>query len=126
MTLPAEDDRLVNFLRRHRPVPPAAPPELEDQIMAALEPPALAVPTARGDRRRYQGWTIPALAASALLAWGGWVTLRSPQQPSTELAQVEDYLTETWYGSAYGDDTLRLTLDTTQPDWLLSVYATPY
>jgi hypothetical protein len=91
MTLPADDDRLVDFLRRHRPVPPTAPPELEDRIMAALEPPPLAVRPVPRDRPWPQRWAIPALAASALLAWGGWATLRSPRSPATEIAQVEDF-----------------------------------
>ncbi len=129
MTLPSDDDRLVEFLRRHRPEPPSPPSELEDQLMAAIEESLPSQEVARSRRHlpsRPYRYTIPAIAASVLLVWGGWLSWRIPLSQKAELATVDDFLTATWYGSAFGDDAYRLTLDTTESDWFLSVYATPY
>ncbi|WP_204138823.1 hypothetical protein [Halomicronema sp. CCY15110] len=125
MTLPPnppDDDRLVDFLRRHRPAPPPAAPQLEAQMMAQLTP--LSSPPVLTQPRR---WAIPAVAAALVLGVGGWVVGRStvPSLPTASASEVEVFLADTWYGSAY-DDEVRLPLDTTQPDWLASVYATPY
>ncbi|MEL6383961.1 MAG: hypothetical protein AAFQ89_16215 [Cyanobacteria bacterium J06626_18] len=130
MTLPPDDDRLVEFLRRHRPEPPNPSPDLEDQLMVTVEAEGSSrkrVGHSRCDRptRRPYRWTIPAIAASALLAWGGWLNWRPPSQEA-ELAAVDDFLTETWYGSAFGDDSYGLDSDMTDPGWFLSVYAMPY
>ncbi|RZM77845.1 hypothetical protein [Leptolyngbya iicbica] len=129
MTLPPNDhpdDRLVDFLQRHRSEPPPAAPQLEAQVMAALAP--LPPPPAIASRRR---WALPAIAAALVLVGGSWMAWRSTG-PGWQMAaesevelEVDDFLAETWYASAYGDE-VRLPLDTTQPDWLVSVYATPY
>jgi len=118
MTFPPDDDRLVDFVRRHRPAPPPAAPELESQLMAAVEH---AQHRPGRPRRR---WAAPALAASLLLAGGTWVTWRLAT-PRWQTAAVDEFVTDVWYASAYGDEG-RLPLDTTEPDWLASVYATPY
>ena len=134
MTLPHEDDRLVDFLRRHRPEPPVADSDLENQIMAAIDRenarPHPSHPFPQPRKRNRSAWrsrlAIPALAASVLLAWGGWVSLRPQVSQEADLDTVEAFLTETWYGSAYEDSTYRIALNTNTPGWLLSVYATPY
>ena len=120
MTLPPnqDDDRLVDFLRHHRPEPPPAAPNLEAQIMAAVEP----LPSTTVHRRR---WAWPALAASLMLLGGGWITWRSTVPGWQTASDVDDFLVATWYASAYGDEA-RLPLETPQSDWLVSVYATPY
>ena len=125
MTLPLkypDDDHLVDFLRRHRPEPPPAAPQLEAQIMADLES-LTPLPTPVPQRR----WAMPAMAAALVLGMVSWVAWRStvPGFQTASESEVEEFVTATWYGSAYGDE-LRLPLDTTQPDWLVSVYATPY
>ena len=127
MTLPSDDDRLVDFLRRHRPETPPASPVLETQIMAAIEAKRPSRKRSRGDRPPWRHrFAVPALAASVLLAWGGWVTLRTSPLPEADSATVDDFLAETWYGSAFGDDSYRMAFDATEPGWFLSVYATPY
>ncbi|MBE7380228.1 MAG: hypothetical protein F6J95_002315 [Leptolyngbya sp. SIO1E4] len=126
MTLPSEDDRLVDFLRRHRPEAPKASPELEAQIMASVQADMMSCHQHQRDRPAWRRrFAIPALAASVLLVWGGSVGVHT-QQRQTERAAMDAFLMDTWYGSAYGDDTYRLALDTAEPSWLLSVYATPY
>jgi len=125
MTHPSDDDRLVEFLRQHRPAPPPAAPNLEIQILASIDAGSkLPVPHRRSRPRQWLATS--ALAASALIVLGGWVGWRTRWQPDTTMATVDEFLTETWYGSVYGDDTTRLALDTAQPDWIFSVYATPY
>ena len=123
MTLPPDNDRVVTFLRRHRPVPPTASQDLEDQIMAVVQSEGL---TTKGRRGKHHRWALPALAASLLLTWGGWVTFGSLTQPEAEMTEVETFLANTWYQATYGDEAVRLAFDTTEPDWLFSVYATPY
>lgn len=120
MTMPPEDEALVQFLRHHRPQPPPASPTLETQLMAAIEQAPQRQPSQRPLARRR--WAIPALAASLLLVGGGWVSWRQGLQ----LAGDAPTLTDTWYTSAYGEDAYRIALDTSDPDWLFSVYATPY
>jgi len=125
MTVPSnrpDDDRLVDFLRHHRPVPPPPSPALEAQIMAHLA--ALPSPARRLPQRR---WALSATAAALVLGVGSWVVWRatSPSFQTATGSDVDVFLADTWYGSTYGDE-VRLPLDLTQPDWLVSVYATPY
>ncbi len=114
-----EGDPWVAFVRHHRPTPPPPAPELEDRILAAIAQEGIPHPKRR--------WGLPALAAAMLvvLGGGGWWLLRSPT-PQLAQGNEETFLIEVWYDTAYGDDTLRLALNTAEPDWLLSVYATPY
>lgn len=120
MTLPPppDDDRLVDFLHRYRPEPPPAAPYLAAQIMTAVA----SLPPPSPSRRR---WPLPLLAASLVLLGGGWMTWRSTVPGWQTASSVDDFVVETWYASAYGDEA-RLPLDTPQSDWLVSVYATPY
>lgn len=119
------DERLVTFLRRHRPVPPP-PSELEDQVMGAIATASCAaysLPRGRWRRRL----AIPALAASVLLVWGGWHSLQpSPKEESQALATVETFLADTWFGSVYSADDASLAAALAEDDWLLAVYAVPY
>jgi len=120
MTFPPDDDRLVEFLRRHRPEPPPAAPELESQLMATVAQSQRQ--WVRPQRRR---WTARALAAALVLAGGAGVVWRLTAPRLQTAAGVDEFVADTWYASAYGDEA-RLPLDTTQSDWLVSVYATPY
>lgn len=126
MTLPSNDDRLVAFLRQHRPVPPPAPPDLENRVMAVIDGAEPGARPARQPLSRQRRWAVTAMAASVLLAVGSWGLWRTATQPTGEMAADDTFLMETWYGATYGDDTMRLAFDTTEPDWLFSVYATPY
>ncbi|HEY9890026.1 MAG TPA: hypothetical protein V6D02_16590 [Candidatus Obscuribacterales bacterium] len=123
MTPPPDDDRLVAFLRQHRPVPPAPAPALETRIIAAIQPLPRRPRAPWRDRPWHYG--VPALAAAVLVAWGVGVSRRPAAEPATELADLETFMTEVWYGAIDGD-AARIPLDTDQPDWLVSVYATPY
>ncbi len=127
MTPPIDDnDPCGTFLRRYRPVPPGPQRDVEAQVIAAAITETVVAQRRRRRRAQYRQWAIPALAASALMAWTGWLNGRSPIQPTTAMSEVETFLTDVWYVSAYGEETDRLALDTSQTDWVLLVYATPY
>jgi hypothetical protein len=129
MTPPSPDsDRWVEFLRQHRPTPPAAAPDLEERILAAIAQAPNDSPVSRPDRPRQRFWTVPTVVVTlVLLVGGGWAVRRSLLSPAMPIAEADaSFLTEIWYGSAYGDETTRISLNTGEPDWMLTVYATPY
>ncbi|NJK28169.1 MAG: hypothetical protein HC925_06285 [Coleofasciculaceae cyanobacterium SM2_3_26] len=80
---PKDGDRLVVFLRRHRPEAPPAPPALEDKILASLE--TAAPPRCSGSRSPLR-LVPPVLAAGVLFAWLGYqravVAPRQERSPS--------------------------------------------
>ncbi len=106
--LPEDDRDLVEFLRQHRPTPPAAPPGLEDQILAqiAQEPargasPAKVVPL-RGRSR--QVW-IPAAIAAGLVASVAGYRLLNPLTPSgSEMATMQAFLENNWHDAVNDTD----------------------
>jgi hypothetical protein len=126
--IPSADDNdpCGAFLRRYRPEPPDPKGDLEGQVMAAVIAEALVAQRRSRRRARCRQWGIPTLAAALLMAWGGWVNLRSPAPEASDLADLKEFLAEAWSSGAYGEDSDRLSLDTAQTDWMLSVYATPY
>lgn len=87
MSHPPEDDRnLISFLRHHRPNPPPAHPDLEDQILEAL--------SARKRRRR---WIIPStLAASLVSAIVTYQVMQPQSSEAPDLAGLETYMESNW------------------------------
>jgi hypothetical protein len=87
MTRPPEDDQdLVHFLRHHRPNPPPARPDLEDDILASLPP-----------RRRRRRWIVPsALAASVIGAIVTHQVWQSRTLEVTDTAALETYMENNW------------------------------
>lgn len=107
MTPLSDDDReLVDFLKQHNPQPPATPPELEDQILAALSTssPPQSLQTARSSRPRYSRLWIPsAIAASLIAGLIGYRTLVPPRSSTPELVTLEAFIEDNW-GSAVNDN----------------------
>lgn len=109
MTPFPDDSKLVNFLRQHRAQAPPAAPELEDQILSAVEAtPEHSVVPLRSTRFqqhgfprvRYRFWIVSSAVAAGLVA--GIVSYRSlmPTQPSAvELANLESFIENSWYGT---------------------------
>lgn len=108
LTSPPEDAALVSFLRQYRPVPPAAPPEAEAQLMAAIAQMPHPPQTHPG---RWLGrhWKLTGAAILAGVSVGlglgltpQWQQARSPQldNPQTaELAALEAFLENSWEGA---------------------------
>lgn len=123
-----EDERLVMFLQEHRPSPPLAPFDAEERLLQALDrlptpnhpdraiEPAVAEVIELPVRPRWQFWAIPgAIAASVLLAWGGY-RVSAPQIAERRATELEEFLVRSWDGFVPAPaDTLR----TYEAEWLL-------
>ncbi|MBD2259010.1 hypothetical protein [Pseudanabaena sp. FACHB-2040] len=123
MTLPSPDQRLSEFLRQHRPSPPAADPTLEDQLMASLSTSQQVTSSSHLPRRLWSRQLgISALLASCLLAYATVRFSRQPQVAEIDQEDLELFVAETWGGSAYSDIP---TLEASAADasWLLTMYA---
>ena len=110
---PNEEDRQwQEFLRQNRPTPPPASPDLEDQLMKAIEK----SPQPAVSRRM---WAVPpAIAAGLLMAWSGYRLLIPLPAPSNA-ASVEAFLEDNWNG-VVGETPANLQSNSTQADWMLS------
>jgi hypothetical protein len=101
MTHKPEDDRdLVNFLRQHRPIPPPASADLENQIMRKIAP-----------RRRPIRWWVGsgALAAGLATAILSYRVLQPVPPSTTELASVEAFMESSWSSSISGNSDTTIT-----------------
>lgn len=88
MSHPEEDQDLVSFLRRNRPQPPPAAPELEFQILRALPP-----------RRRSRPWIGAGVVAAGLV--GAVISYRS-MYPTQDQAAIEAFMESTWSTTVNG------------------------
>ncbi|WP_421659285.1 hypothetical protein [Leptothermofonsia sp. ETS-13] len=100
---PKDDRDLINFLQQHRPQPPAAPPDLEERILHAIEHSG----HRQVQRRRwYRSPWLPTAIAASLIAGllGGYRTI-VPSRPSpAQLEALEAFIETTWEASV-NDDT---------------------
>ncbi|GAB4282916.1 MAG: hypothetical protein Fur0025_12440 [Oscillatoriaceae cyanobacterium] len=100
---PKDDERLVAFLRHHRPETPPASPDVEERIFAAVATQPL-------KSRRRLWFLAPALAAGLLLAVGGYTWgQKFADRPTTrptdaELARLEEFLESSWDGLLYPEE----------------------
>lgn len=98
--LPKDDQKLVDFLRQHRPEVPSGNQNLEAQIMGmvAATPPSAPVPKFQViPLRRRSLWLMPpAIAASLFIAWGTNRLLTPVPPTATELASLEVFIENTW------------------------------
>jgi hypothetical protein len=124
MTVPPNnDDRLVDFLRANRPIPPPMSPNSETQMMKAIaEASAIAslssVPSKVSPNRRL--WLIPSvIAAGFAIAWGSDRLLTSSKLNPIELASLETFLENNWDGVEAESEAIE-----SEPDWFLSTNPT--
>ena len=97
-----DDPELVNFLRRYHPQVPAATPELEDQVLAAVQATSLKPSPRLRSSQLLQNrfWVVSSAIAAGLIA--GVVSYRAltPARPNaTELANLESFIESSWYGT---------------------------
>ncbi|HLO49427.1 MAG TPA: hypothetical protein VK211_13515 [Kamptonema sp.] len=123
------DKNLINFLKQNRPTLPEEQPDLEHNIMAAIEQERLAGWSQ--DRGKIsnsfilsrfaknktninkQLWIFPsAIAASLLVAWSGYHTLNPAKLSSTEEAHLEAFLVNNWEGSVDNSNWMPLNFTT--------------
>ncbi|MDJ1177211.1 hypothetical protein [Roseofilum capinflatum] len=94
-----KDDRLVAFLHQYRSCPPSEGMELEDRMMQEIQS---LDPEKRVTRSRKKVWVFGAIAASVVLAIGGyarWSTQMASQPLSeAEIASLDQFLQDTWQG----------------------------
>jgi len=105
-----DDERLVEFLRQHRPSVPPAAPNLEQQILLG------ASSHMRHQGRRQLWFVPPTIVAGLLMTWGGYRIL-SPSSPSVDTASLETFLVNNWDG-VVGDTSVAPQSDTAEADWL--------
>ncbi|NET57627.1 MAG: hypothetical protein F6K47_16140 [Symploca sp. SIO2E6] len=109
--LPPDDQQWQDFLRQHRPEPPAAKADLEEQLMQAIEqsqPPEL--------NRRF--WAVPpVIVAGLLMLWSGYRALVFLPEPSNA-ASLETFMENNWNG-VVGETSVRTYSNTTEEDWVL-------
>lgn len=103
--LPEDDERLVDFLRKHRPDIPPAAPDLEETIFRSVESSASNPNTLSKSNPSWfrQLWLVPpAIAATVVLALNS-DTLRSNTLPklaqfeaTNSLSQIESLKLKAW------------------------------
>lgn len=98
MTNRMGDNLLINFLKRYRSRPPQADPQLESQIMAAIEAQNFDVPAPIKSKRFQQRFRLipPAIAAGLLMGWAGYRLLTPAPALVAEEAQLEAFLVNNW------------------------------
>ena len=94
-----DDQKLIAFLKKHRPLPPSVKNDFEMELMSKINQ----IPQEKPKSSRSSlFWVIPsAIAASLLLVWGGinWLSL-SPQVATVVTdEELEEFLIHGWYGA---------------------------
>ncbi|NMG57132.1 hypothetical protein E1H12_01010 [Geitlerinema sp. P-1104] len=99
MTDSYDDDRqVIAFLRQHRPLPPPAAANLENQLLEQIRTEETLKQLKWRQRRRWGG----AIAAALIpLAWFAHRSLLPPQASQAQLVQLETFLEDSWYCSSY-------------------------
>jgi hypothetical protein len=109
--LPPEDEEWQEFLHKHRPIPPPAPFDLEDQLMKAVEK----SPQPSINQRLLP--CPPALIAGLLMLLSSYRLLIAA--PESSRANVETFLQDSW-NEVVGDTSPQLqTHDVVQVNWQL-------
>ena len=130
------DKKLVNFLKQYRPNVPEATPDLEQELLAAIDRNDAAArelnylrdrPFTRSRKRSgilgFPKWAFPsAIAAGLLVFWSGYRVLVPAQFHADEAVHLEEFLVNNWEG-VLNDSPAENSLDRPQTDWLTFTYA---
>ena len=112
-----KQNNLVSFLRQNQPHPPDAHPDLEGQLLAALEP--------RSRRRqiRYKAaWTVPGAIATGFLFTSISFSLKTPRL-AVEPKDLENFVVGNWHNTLENNG--YTSADDTEAYWLLPAVAEP-
>ena len=93
--LPDEDRDLVDFIKRHRPLPSEASSYLETQIMASIE----REPQGSTTTKKKLGilWAIPGTIAMGLvITWNGQRLSETTPQFARDIEALESFLITNW------------------------------
>ena len=91
--LPDEDRDLVNFLQRHRPLPPKTRPDLENHLMESIRN----EPQHSGTNVSGWRWFVPgALAIGLVVTWNNERFLKPTPQLAQDITNVELFLVNSW------------------------------
>ncbi|MGB3405014.1 MAG: hypothetical protein WBA77_20185 [Microcoleaceae cyanobacterium] len=104
MTQHSEDDQqLVQFLKQHHSTPPQPHQDLEDRIMAAVQPSSSNDGDVRSQFRLLKRqlfpqplWIGAAIAASVTFAFVGYRSMMPTQLTVAEERELEEFLAENW------------------------------
>jgi hypothetical protein len=112
---PPDDEKLIQFLKQYRPLPPAHGEHLEEQLIKLIEgQPKLSL----GFSPRWW-WMIPSiLVATLLVAWGSSRQLSPSPQIAATSGELEDFLVDSWNGSMELHY-LNSQTNTSNLDWLI-------
>jgi hypothetical protein len=129
--LPPDDKQWQEFLRKHRPTPPPAAANLEDQLMNAIcvnsetgsqkGEPHFPNVTSRKPVRIWRLWAVPSVIAAGLL-----MALTSSRllifSPDSSNASLEAFLETNW-NEVVGDTSTNSSSNSVQADLILEVNA---
>jgi hypothetical protein len=93
--LPHDDQPLIQFLKQHRPIPPATTNLVEKQLMqwVAQERRVL-------ESKPIFKWLITgALATAGLVTWHLWKSSPTTQHMATQSEELESFVIESWNGA---------------------------
>lgn len=92
---PHDDQPLKQFLRQHRPIPPGATVDLEEQLMQSIRamPPHSSPRSLRFSRKTL---LLPAIAIGVVLSWLAYRVVYPPAPSAMEMSQLEAFMEANW------------------------------
>ena len=106
-----KQNNLVSFLRHNQPLPPDPHPDLEHQLLAALEP-----RTQQRSLRYKVVWTVPGAIATGFLFTLISFSLKTPRL-ALEPKDLENFVVKNWHNTL--EQTGYTAAEDTEAYWLL-------
>ncbi len=92
---PKDDEKLVEFLKEYRPLPPPPKSSLEDELIELIE----SEPVISGYSAHWR-WLLPSTLAASLVLFLGMYRVLSPTPQMAQVSpeELEGFLVESWTG----------------------------